>query len=131
MLPPGPSRPAVLQSWAWARSPGPFLDDCARRFGSRFTVRFVGGRDFVFVSKPDEVKAVFTGSPDVFLSGQANRRFETFLGAHSLFVLDGEEHRRDRALLLPPFRGERMRAYGELMRDLALRALERWPRGRP
>jgi cytochrome P450 len=130
-LPPGPRRPAVLQTLAWIRRPAPFLDECARRYGRRFTLRFVRGRNFVLVSDPAHVKAVFTGPPDVFLSGRANQSFRAFLGDHSLFVLDGAEHRRHRRLLLPPFRGERMRAYGDLIRDLTCRRLETWREGAP
>ena len=31
----------------------------------------------------------------------------------------------------PPFHGERMHVYGRLMRDIAVRTIERWPVGRP
>ena len=37
------------------------------------------------------------------------------VGPHSTLLLDGAEHLRHRKLLLPPFHGERMREYGELM----------------
>ena len=129
-LPPGPRLPALLQTWAWIRRPLPFLDDCARRFGGRFTLRFVGGRDYVLVTDPEDVKAVFTGSPEALLAGRANAAFAPFLGEHSLFVLDGAAHRRHRKLLMPPFQGERMRAYGPLIRDVTLAHAARWPRGR-
>ncbi|MBI4576967.1 MAG: cytochrome P450 [Planctomycetes bacterium] len=129
-LPPGPRLPPLLQTLAWIRRPGPFLDECARRHGRRFTLRFVGGRTFLIVSDPADVQAVFRGPPEVFLSGQANQGFRPFLGEHSLFVLDGEAHRAHRRPLLGPFRGERMRAYGELIRDLSLQEVGRWPRGR-
>ena len=130
-LPPGP-RSRLASTWAWLRRPTALLDGCARRFGSRFTLRFVGNLSFVLVSDPEDVKAAFTGSPDLFLSGRANADvFGPFLGRSSLIVIDGDPHRRHRRLLMPPFRGERMRAYGELMRDLAYRDMERWPRGRP
>lgn len=130
-LPPGPARPALFQTLAWIRRPAALLDSCARRFGRRFTLRFVGGRSFVLVSDPEDVKQVFAGAPDVFLSGRANQSFKAFLGEHSLFVLDGDPHKRHRRLLLPPFRGERMRAYGDLMRDLAYGAVEAWPLAAP
>ncbi len=83
------------------------------------------------LADPEDVKAVFTGPTDVFLSGRANQTFKPFLGEHSLFVLDQEAHQRHRRLLMPPFQGERMRAYGALIRDATLRSIERWPVGRP
>src|SRR5262249_10938464 len=57
--------------------------------------------------------------------------FRAFLGEHTLFALDGAAHQRHRRLLLPPFRGERMRAYAGLMSELARESLDRWPRGAP
>jgi cytochrome P450 len=38
---------------------------------------------------------------------------------------------QQRKLLLPPFHGERLRAYGELIRELAEREAASWPIGRP
>jgi unspecific monooxygenase len=35
-----------------------------------------------------------------------------FLGEHSLLRTEGQNHRRQRQLLMPPFHGERMQAYG-------------------
>ena len=38
---------------------------------------------------------------------------------------------RQRKLLLPPFHGERIERYGELMREVTLREMESWPVGEP
>ena len=42
---------------------------------------------------------------------------EPALGDRSVLLLDGAEHLRQRRLMLPPFHGERMRAYEEVMRE--------------
>jgi cytochrome P450 len=47
----------------------------------------------------------------------------------SVLLLDGEEHLRQRRLMLPPFHGQRMREYEEAMRDAADRAIDSWPLG--
>jgi len=94
-------------------------------------MRFLNGRNFVILSDPEHVRSVFTGDPELFLSGRANDNFRHFLGDHTLFILDGDPHKRHRRMLMPPFHGERMRAYGTLMRDLAVQELETWPEGRP
>lgn len=130
MLPPGPKRPAALQVWAWIRRPLPFLDDCARRFGKRFTIKLGGGRRFVLTWDREDVKAIFTGPSSTF-SGKGNESFKHFVGESSLFVLDGADHERHRRLVGPPFRGERMRTYGPLMTELTERAIAKWPTGRP
>jgi cytochrome P450 len=107
------------------------MERCRAAFGPTFTLTFVGGRRFVFVVRPEHVREVFTGDPDLLLGGRANAAFGRFMGPHSLFVLDGEPHRRHRRLLMPPFHGERMRAYGPLLVALTRRHLATWPRGRP
>ncbi len=53
------------------------------------------------------------------------------VGEKSLLLLDGPQHLRERKLLLPPFHGERMRAYENVMREAADRAIDSWPVGRP
>ncbi len=52
------------------------------------------------------------------------------LGPSSVLLLDGDEHLRHRRLLLPPFHGERMRAYGSMMEEVAERRIADWPAGR-
>jgi cytochrome P450 len=46
-------------------------------------------------------------------------------------VLDGDEHARQRRVVVPPFKGERMRAFFEAMRVEALEAVRAWPVGTP
>jgi cytochrome P450 len=46
-----------------------------------------------------------------------------------VLLLDGSEHLRHRRLMLPPFHGERMRAFIEVMRGSADREIDSWPVG--
>jgi cytochrome P450 len=83
-------------------------------------------------SDPDAIKTIFTGDEEDLRAGEANYRLEPILGKHSLLILDGREHLRERRLLQPPFHGDRMLAYGVVMRDIAAAAVDRWPTtGRP
>ena len=50
-------------------------------------------------------------------AGEGNEILRPLLGARSVLLLDGPEHMAERKALLPPFHGERMQAYGELIRD--------------
>ena len=68
---------------------------------------------------PDAIKTIFTGDEEDLRAGEANYRLEPILGKHSLLILDGHEHLRERRLLQPPFHGDRMLAYGAVMRDIA------------
>ena len=53
------------------------------------------------------------------------------MGRHSVIVLTGPEHLRQRKLLLPPFHGERMREYEDVIVEATRRDMTSWPLGRP
>ena len=129
-LPPGPRDPPVVQMLRWLRTPLPALEAAVRRHGEPFTMRFPMAPPFVVFTDPAAVRDLFTGDPDELRAGEANVILRAVLGEHSLLLLDGERHLRERKLMLPPFHGERMRAYGDAMRDTTLRAMAGWPRGR-
>jgi cytochrome P450 len=131
-LPPGPKGPAFVQGLRYARDPHGFLGRFRRRYGDIFAVRFpVVGR-IVWIADPALVKQVFTGSPEQLHAGEANATvLEPALGPYSVLTLDEQPHMRQRKLLLPPFHGERVRRYGELMRETTLRVMEGWPVGEP
>jgi cytochrome P450 len=117
--------------WEWIVRPVPFLERCSRRYGDLFTVRFPIGT-IVFTSDPAIIKQVFTGDPDVLHAGEANAApLEPIMGKHSVLLLDGPEHMRQRKLMLPSFHGERMQSYGDLMREIAESEIRHWPVGRP
>jgi cytochrome P450 len=131
-LPPGSRLPAIAQAVRYARDPLGFLTRYQRRYGDVFTVSFPYFGQIVYVAEPELVKAVFTGSPEQFHAGEANATvLEPALGPNSVLTLDEAPHMRQRKLLLPPFHGERIRRYGELIREVTLREMESWPVGRP
>jgi len=131
-LPPGSNRPAWVQAVRYARNPLGFLSGEQRRFGDIFTVRFPFFGRIVYVTRPDLVKAVFTGDPADFHAGEANATvLEPALGPNSVLTLDDEPHMRQRKLLLPPFHGDRVQRYGELIVAMTRREMESWPIGEP
>jgi cytochrome P450 family 135 len=109
--------------------PTSFLVDCERRYGEYFTLRLSAERTMVITSDPAAVKTVFTGDPEQMHAGKNNEILRPLLGDRSVLLLDGAEHLRQRRLMLPPFHGERMKAYGETMRAVAERHVAAWPRG--
>ena len=130
-LPPGPRLPRALQTARWGARPMRFMRDCRERYGDMFTVRIAQEETWVMLSDPEHVKQVFTGDPSVFHAGEANTILLPLVGDHSVLLLDDAAHMQQRKLLLPPFHGKRMAAYGDLMRDVAIAEIERWPRGEP
>ena len=129
-LPPGPPGPALVQSARLIRDPLGFLERCIKRYGDVFTVRFIGMGNLVYIADPAILKEVFTGDPTVFHAGDANSFMEPILGPRSLLLLDQDEHLAERRLLLPPFHGEKVRRYADLVAEIVAREVERWPDGR-
>jgi len=127
-LPPGP-RGSVVQMLRYARDPLGFYADCARRFGDVFTVPTVLG-PLVVCGEPEGVRSIFALPPESF-SRWSTEAVSPLLGEASLLLSGGARHARDRKLLTPPFHGERMRAYGAVMRAAALREAASWPAGSP
>jgi cytochrome P450 family 135 len=131
-LPPGPRIPAFLQGLRYMRDPLAFLSGFRERYGDVFTIRFPYFGEIVYVASPELVKEVFTGSPAVLHAGEANATvLEPAVGPNSVLTLDDEPHMRQRKLLLPPFHGERVRRYGDLIREVTRRDMESWPIGKP
>jgi cytochrome P450 len=128
-LPPGPWAPAWWQLVRFAGDPLGLLDECHRRYGDTFTLHVAGNGRFVMLSDPEAVREIFRGDPDVLHSGEANSLFTATVGRHSVLVLDGIPHARQRRVVVPPLKGERMRAFFDAMRLETLEAVRAWPVG--
>ena len=108
--------PAIVQTLAWALAPTWLMDRCARRLGEAFTLTFApSGMKLVMFSDPEAVKTVFTAPPEVAPSAAGTSPVAPVVGPSSVLVLTGPEHMRQRKLLLPPFHGERMREYEDVI----------------
>src|SRR5450631_1165263 len=131
-LPPGPGVPALALTVAWALAPTWVMDRCARALGEAFTLTFApSGMKLVMISDPEAVKAVFTAPPEVAPSAAGSSPVAPIMGPSSVIVLTGPEHLRQRKLLLPPFHGERMREYEDVIVEATRKDMASWPRGRP
>jgi cytochrome P450 len=102
-----------------------------RDYGDTYTLATLMGPQFI-TANPEGIKTLLTADPDTYTVA-LTELFDVFpgQGEGSLFKMTGESHRAARKLLAPPFHGARMRAYGALMRDIALRWARKWQPGRP
>ena len=83
------------------------------------------------IADPAEIKRVFTSDPDQLRAGEGNGVMEPVAGPESVLLLDGKRHLNRRKLMLPPFHGERMSVYGELIGEITDEEIDRWPVGEP
>jgi cytochrome P450 len=97
------------------------------RYGDAFTVNVPIFGNAVIVSDPAEVRQVFMGGPEV--ADNLDRNLGRVLGPGSLFALSGEEHHRQRKLLVPQFHGRRLAVYEKIVESETVRELATWPQG--
>lgn len=129
-LPPGPSSPKVVQTWRYWREPSTYVRQCHAKYGDRFTLHVWPFGTVVFLADRDDVKSLVRADPEVFQAGASNSFGAVVLGEKSVFVTDGEQHARSRALMMPAFHGKAVRDQVELMREITAANLAGWPVGR-
>jgi cytochrome P450 len=128
-MPPGPNLPAVVQTVHWIRRPVPFLEENTERYGDYWSLKLIMNGRAVITCDPEAIRKVFTESGEVLRAGEAGAQIlKPLVGNHSVLVLDGAAHLRQRRLMLPSFHGERMKAYAEAMREITADVVSRWPR---
>ncbi len=125
-LPAGPKQSPVRQLVEMGANPFALLDRCRRDYGDVFTLRIFGQGPFVLIGDSEAVRWIFSQPRSAFT--HANDLVGIVIGDRSVLFMDGDEHRRERQMLMPAFHGERMRSYGTIMRAAAERELARWPR---
>ena len=105
------------------------VERLVRRNGDIFTLQLPTYGRAVVVCDPQLAKRVFTGGPEELGNVQPN--LSRYFGSNSVFGLDGEDHRRRRRLLAPPFQGKSMKNHVSIIEEETLRETESWPDGRP
>ncbi|MCW3069663.1 MAG: cytochrome [Solirubrobacterales bacterium] len=128
-LPPGPRAPAVINTVRFARRPLEVLREWHARYGDVFTIKMLGFGTGVYLADPEAIRELFTGDQSDLRAGEANSFMEPVLGPHSVLVLDGKEHLRQRKLLLPPFQGSRVAGFREVIREVTEREMSTWEPG--
>jgi hypothetical protein len=129
-LPPGPSAPATVNTARLIERPLESLLGWRSRYGDVFTVKYLIFGTGVYVADPAAVRELLTGDQSDLHAGEANAPLSPVLGPNSVLVLDGPEHLRQRRLLLPPFQGSAVKAFRDVIRDVAEAEVARWAPGR-
>ncbi|GAA3541556.1 cytochrome P450 [Mycolicibacterium helvum] len=108
---------AALGRAAWA---GVDPEGFFRRHASDrkpFGVRFPGLGEVLFFSTADGARDILT-APGSQCRAPLPNPIEPVVGQNSLILLSGEAHRRARSILTPPFRGELVRCYADVIAEV-------------
>src|SRR6266511_3101525 len=134
-LPPAIEMPRQLQALRFSIRQVPLLFKARRKLGETFAILFPMRRDYdddrtYIVSHPDHVKSLFT-QPELALSTAGESPLRPIVGPNSVLTTVGPAHMRQRKLLLPPFHGEAVERYTQMIADVAEREIDSWPLGQP
>jgi cytochrome P450 family 110 len=123
-LPPSSKGAAWRNTWQIVRDPKRALEGWGKTLGDPFLIPTLNGR-VVITGRADLIREIFGNDPanyDPFATGA----LVPILGEGSMLTMGGETHRRERKLVMPMFHGDRMRAYGSAMQEVALEKVNQY-----
>lgn len=122
-LPDGSQAPRWLQKIQWSTNPLAYMDAAEQRYGDIFNAPVIGNYpSLLLVSHPQALQQIFS-NPHQFIA-PSNPLLHPIVGDYSVFVLEGDRHRRERKLLMPPFHGEQMLSNGQLICELTEKVMQ-------
>jgi len=134
-LPPGLTAPPLWQMYRWIVAPLDLMRHAAQQYGDCFTLQIGQHLNrIVMVSHPDALQTLLTQDEGKLFDAPGdlnNGILGPLFGNQSVIGLSGDPHRRMRQLMMPPFHGERMRSYGQIMGQITTEVMEQWPVGQP
>ncbi len=100
-----------------------------RRHGGVFRSNdSIAGELFHIVDR-ELVEQMFKWKPSAYTVAEPRQVMEPVVGSASLLLLDGDRHLRMRKLMLPPFHGEAIAGYAEIIEQVTLAEVDRWSPG--
>ncbi|NMG06601.1 cytochrome P450 [Brasilonema sp. UFV-L1] len=130
-LPDGPKMSSFLRRMKFIFQPLEYVEDFAKVYGDNFTIWSRNDSPIIYFSHPQALQQIFNADSSHLYAGSGNRGLQFLLGSNSLILLDSDRHQRQRQLLTPPFHGDRMRTYGEIIREITQQVSNGWKKGKP
>ncbi len=117
-LPPTISAPRLLRLFKLIFYPLDYLENYYKKYGDIFAVG-QSETPFVYISNPQGIQEILTKDKTQFKTGAGGGFLSKLLGDNSVLFLQGEKHQRQRKLLTPPFHGERLKSYTNLIYSIS------------
>src|ERR1700722_25899 len=129
--PPAIRWPRPVQVMWFGQRQWHFMFHHQKKFGEVWTANGYVRGVTAATHHPDHVRSVFKAPPEVVPTLAAESPLRPVLGPSSVLTSNGPRHLRQRKLLLPPFHGEAIARYEQMIADAAEREIDRWSVGRP
>jgi len=126
---PGPRLPGPLQSLFGIAFPLETRRAVRKRYGGIFRSNDSIVGEVFHVADRDLVERMFKWKPPEYKVAEPRQMMEPVVGPASLLLLDGARHMRMRKLMLPPFHGQAIARYAELIEQITDREIDEWGPG--
>jgi cytochrome P450 len=125
----GPKTPRFLQIINWILDPVNYLEKTLKDYPDVFKAQVIpSNNDIIFVSDPKILQQILTNDRKQFPAlGETNKILSILFGDYSVILLDREEHKQRRQLLMPPFHGQQVSNYGTIITDITERMMAQTP----
>src|SRR4029077_17687994 len=110
-LPPTARLPAALQTLGCMWWPFTYLERCRAGLGERFTVYPVDMPPLVFLSNPQDIRAVVTAPDDVLHPGAGSAPITPLIGELAFILREEDEHLCARSATVPAFHRKMMQEH--------------------
>jgi len=96
-----------------------------KHYGDIFAAPLVFGSDelVVLVNEPKAMQYLLTHDTGQEFTAPGEPLLEPVVGRQSMMLLSGNQHRNRRQLVMPPFQGERLKAYGKMIQQITQDAI--------
>jgi cytochrome P450 len=100
-----------------------------RRYGPVFRSNDLIAGEVFHIADRALIEQMFKWKPAGYNVGEPRQVMEPVTGPSSILLLDAERHMRMRKLMLPPFHGDAIAHYAELIEQITQREIDGWRAG--
>src|SRR3954451_2121097 len=126
---PGPRSPRLLQTLLGVMRPLEARLAMRERYGTVFRSNDAIAGELFHIAERDLIEQMFKWKPAQYNVGEPRQVMEPVAGPSSILLLDADHHLRMRKLMLPPFHGEAIAHYAELIEQITNREIDAWRAG--
>jgi cytochrome P450 len=126
-LPPTAPVPSALQTLGCRWWPFTYLERCRARYGNRFTVYPVDMPPLVFLSNPEDIRAIVAAPATVLHPGAGGAVIAPLVGESSFMLCEEDEHRYGRSVVMPAFHRKVVQGHAAMAASIIERDVALWP----